>query len=97
MSASQLDDMTPREFAAAAEAYKSRMEYELEQKRQETYASALLISRFMWAKRVPPYEKVFGNGTKKDMTDEQMLEAAEALNAMFGGSDSRGGEKHGGC
>ena len=84
--------MTPREFAVVADAYKNRMEYESEQKRQEIYASALLISRFVWAKRAPSYDKVFGGGAKAEMTDEQMLKTAESLNAMFGGLDERGGK-----
>ena len=59
MSPYQVDEMTPREFAAAVEAYKNKLEQEQEQRRQEIYVSALLVSRFVWAKKVPPYERVF--------------------------------------
>lgn len=55
------------------------------------YTSALLIARFVWSKRIPPYEKVFREKASKDMTDSQMMAMAESLNAMFGGADEREG------
>lgn len=89
----QVDEMTPREFAAMAHAYKDKLEYEQEQRRQEIYVSALLMSRFVWTKKVPPYNRVFQMSKPKSMTDEQMLKMAESLNALFGGADKReGGE-----
>lgn len=84
--------MTPCELEIAVESYRRKEKIKQEQRRQEIYASALLISRFVWSKNVPPYEKVFGTGKQKEMTDEQMLRTAEALNAMFGGADSREAE-----
>ena len=45
----------------------------------------------MWSKKVPPFEQVFGDGPSRDMSDEQMLRMAEALNRMFGGTDTRKG------
>lgn len=81
--------MTPREFAVFAEGYSQNREDEQERRMQEIYTSALLISRFVWCKGQPPsYEKVFGC-RKAAMSDEEMLKTAEALNAMFGGSDRR--------
>lgn len=73
------------------EGYNSRVTIEQEQKRQEIYVSALLISQFVWAKgKRPSYEKVFGSkANHEEMTDEEMLRKVEALNAMFGGIDER--------
>lgn len=84
--------MTPHEFSIYADAYSKRIENEAEQKRQELYVSAMLISNFVWAKKRPTYEKVFGAPKKKkEMSDEAMLQMAQALNAMFGGTDTRKG------
>ena len=84
--------MTPCELETALEAYRIKENTKQEQRRQEIYASALLISRFVLSKNIPPYERVFGAGEREEMTDEQMLRMAEALNAMFGGTDSREAE-----
>lgn len=91
LSVGQFDDMTPRELAIYVEAYNQRLSFEQEQKQREIYASALLISQFVWVKgRKPSYEKVFGgHKPQKEMTDEEMLKAIEALNAEFGGEDLR--------
>lgn len=76
---------------ALVEAHNEKVMFEQEQKRQEIYVSALLISQFVWAKgKRPSYEKVFGRRLeRKTMTDEEMLKQVEALNAMFGGIDER--------
>lgn len=73
------------------DAHDDKIKLEQEQRRQEIYVSALLISQFVWAKgKRPSYEKVFGVKPKqKEMTDEEMLRKVEALNAMFGGIDER--------
>lgn len=73
------------------DAHNDKIKLEQEQRRQEIYVSALLISQFVWAKgKRPSYEKVFGGKPKqKEMTDEEMLRKVEALNAMFGGFDER--------
>ncbi len=82
--------MTPREFAVYTKAYSERLEFEQEIKRREIYLSALLTSSFVWAKgRRPSYEAIFGKQEQEEMSDEQMLIMVEALNAQFGGSDSR--------
>lgn len=81
--------MTPRELAAYAQAYRQNAEQAQRDKQQELYVSALLISRFVWSKKVPPFERVFRGGPRRDMSDEQMLRMAEALNQMFGGTDAR--------
>ena len=85
----QFDSMTPREFSSVVDAYNRKTEDEQEQRLHEMYISALLISRFVWAQKPPTYEQLFGKLRQKEMTDEQMLRKVEALNAMFGGSDTR--------
>ncbi len=81
--------MTPREFAVYIEAHNQKIQDKQEQRQREIYASAFLISRFVWAKKIPAYEKVFGSGQKQEMTDKEMLKQVEALNALFGGTDLR--------
>lgn len=87
--------MTPREFCLQVEAYNERIEEKQEQRRQELYVSALLISQFVGIKlfskrKIPAYDEIFeAKHEMKEMTDEQMLRKVEALNAMFGGADTR--------
>lgn len=83
--------MTPRELAVYAQVYRQNAEQAQREKQQELYLCALLISRFVWSKKVPPFERIFGGGARRDMSDEQMLRMAEALNQMFGGTDTRKG------
>ena len=85
--------MTPREFYVFANVYGKKVESEQEQRLHEIYISALLTSRFVWQKNPQSYEQLFGRLNRKPMTDEQMLRKAEALNAMFGGNDTRKGAK----
>ena len=72
-----------------AQAYRQNAEQTQREKQQELYLCALLISRFVWSKKVPPFERVFGGDHHRDMSDEQMLRMAEVLNQMFGGTDTR--------
>ena len=77
--------MTPRVLNVYAKAY----EEEKQLKQKENIYQAYLISRWVWQKRVD-IEKVVKSidskkSNKKQMTDEQMLAQAKALNAMFGG------------
>lgn len=83
--------MTPREFGVYARVYNEKMEFEQEQRQREIYASALLISSFVWAKgKKPDYKKVFKQRKgKEEMSDAEMLKMAESLNAKFGGTDLR--------
>lgn len=90
LTVEQFDSMTPCELSVFVDAYNKNTEEEQEQRMQEIYTSALLISRFVWCKGKPPsYEKVFGSRRKAPMTDEEMLRKVESLNAMFGGNDMR--------
>jgi hypothetical protein len=77
--------MTPRVLNVYAKAY----EEEKQLKQKENIYQAYLISRWVWQKRVD-IEKVVKSidskkSNKKQMTDEQMLAQAKALNAVFGG------------
>lgn len=77
--------MTPRVLNVYAKAY----EEEKQLKQKENIYQAYLISRWVWQKRVD-IEKVVKSidskkSNKKQMTDEQMLAQAKALNALFGG------------
>lgn len=81
--------MTPRELMVYVNEYTEKTEYEVERRQHEMYVCALLISRFVWVKRVPPYEKIFRKSRHTVMSDGQMLEMAEVLNLMFGGTDIR--------
>lgn len=85
--------MTPRELAVCVDTYNRQQEQELEKLRRTSYLTALLTAQFVWAKgQRPSYEQVFGApGRSRDMSDDEMLAVAEALNARFGGSDSRKG------
>jgi hypothetical protein len=77
--------MTPKVLNVYAKAY----EEEKQLKQKENIYQAYLISRWVWQKRVD-IEKVVKSidskkSNKKQMTDEQMLAQAKALNAVFGG------------
>ena len=85
--------MTPRVLNVYAKAY----EEEKQLKQKENIYQAYLISRWVWQKRVD-IEKVVKSidskkSNKKQMTDEQMLAQAKALNAVFGGEVKTVGKK----
>lgn len=78
-------NITPKVLNIYAKAY----EKERELRQKESIYQAYLISRWVWQKRVD-IEKVVKSidskkSNKKQMTDEQMLAQAKALNAVFGG------------
>lgn len=83
--------MHPAELAVYAQVYRAERRTGTAGETTGLYLCALLISRFVWSKKVPPFEQVFGDGPSRDMSDEQMLRMAEALNRMFGGTDTRKG------
>lgn len=88
VSRSEFDNMTPRELYLYAEAYTQKLDAEQERKQHEIYVSALLISRFVFAKHIPKYEEIFKKQQREDsMSDEAMLATVRALNAQFGGEE----------
>lgn len=84
---SDFDGMTPRELCLYAEAYAQKAEMEQERRQHEIYVSALLTSRWVFAKRIPKYDEVFKVQRDSGMSDEAMLHMARALNAQFGGEE----------
>ncbi len=94
LSVQQLDRMTPHELSLYAKAYSERQEREQEQRVHEVYLTALLIARFVWAKKIPRYDELFGDGheTGGSMTAEEMLRMARSLNMSFGGETRLDGD-----
>lgn len=88
VSKSEFDSMTPREFCLYAEAYTQKLDAEQERKQHEIYVSALLTSRWVFAKHIPKYEEIFKKRQRDDsMSDEAMLATVRALNAQLGGEE----------
>lgn len=58
---------------------------EIEEKLRFTYLQSVWISRFVWSKKIPSYEKLMKPETKKAMTAEEMLNEVKKLNTLFGG------------
>ena len=73
---------TPYEFSIIVDGYseKKQQEYDL------SITQAYLISRWVWAKKLPSLENILNKKqSEKDMTDDQMMKMAMALNRLFGG------------
>lgn len=88
ISPSEFDGMTPRELYLYVEAYTQKLDAEQERKQHEIYVSALLTSRWVFAKHIPKYDEIFKKQQRDDvMSDEAMLATARALNAQFGGEE----------
>lgn len=52
------------------------------------YTSALLFSRFVFAKRIPKIDEIFPPSQRSgEMSDDQMFEMARMLNARYGGDE----------
>lgn len=85
--------MTPYELSVAVRGFHERKEREAEEyqiklknERDMLYMQAYLISRWVWQKRVN-IEEILKSDKKpsREMTDDELLNQAKALNAMFGG------------
>jgi len=91
ISVKEYDEMTPRQLALYAEAYKDRRE----DVQMEIYLSAYLTAGFagiLFSRKnakLPAYDQVFKK-QKREMTDDEMLKVVIALNAAAGGIDMRG-------
>lgn len=87
--------MTPAQLAIYADSFVVVREAAQEEKRQELYLSALLISGFVGdilsGRKRPSYEKVFQT-KKKEMSDEEMYKQIVVLNAQLGGEVKKGDE-----
>ncbi len=75
-------EITPFELSLAVKGYSKRQE----QRQKESIYQAYLISRWVWAKKVDIKKYLGENKPKRRMTDEEMLEKAKVLNALFGGT-----------
>lgn len=81
---SEFWEMTPSELNLSAEIYAEKKK----QEEQNMIIQAYLISRWVWAKKVPIEKILEDMGTKKEkkeMTDDAMLAQVKVLNALFGG------------
>lgn len=81
--------MTPYEFSIVVRGFSLRKEQDLQSERALLVEHALLLSRWVWQKKIKKQdiEKLLkvDNQPKKEMTDEQMLAQVKALNVLFGG------------
>ena len=78
-SISDFWDTTPYEFSIILNGYAERkqQDYDL------VITQAYLTSRWVWAKKLPGLEKILNKKeTKENMTDEQMMKMAIALNKL---------------
>lgn len=74
---------TPYEFSIIIEGYSERRQQEYDAQITQAY----LISRWVWAKKLPGLEELLNKKqSNKEMTDDQMFKMAMALNKMFGGN-----------
>ena len=78
--------MTPRELAIRVQGEQMRMQNQWTLMVEQ----ALLISRWVWKKRISHSEieeitNIEKREKKKEMTDDEMLLQVKALNALFGG------------
>ncbi|MEH7391774.1 hypothetical protein [Bacillus sp. JJ1474] len=80
-------DLTPFEFNLMVKSYSSKMEADHHEKITLTYVNALWTAQWMAGKSRPPsLDKLLNTDiSKKEMSDEQMLERVKQLNAIFGG------------
>lgn len=81
-SISDFWNTTPYEFSIIVDGYSERkqQEYDL------SITQAYLISRWVWAKKLPSLESMLNKKeSNKDMTDDQMMKMCMALNKLFGG------------
>ena len=97
ISASEFWEMTPYELSVAVRGFYKKKEREAEEfkakmqcMRSLAVEHALLLSRWVWKKRISKQEieealNIDKKLTKKNMTDEEMLAMVKVLNTMFGG------------
>lgn len=81
MPISEFWNMTPYELGLTAKGYSQRKEMD----QKESIYHAYLISRWVWQKRIDIEKILKHEEKKKEMTDDEMLQQAMKLNAMFGG------------
>lgn len=88
-SISDFWNTTPYEFSIIVDGYSDRKqnEYDL------AITQAYLISRWVWAKKLPDLKNLLGKQEpKKNMTDEAMMKMCMQLNKLFGGEVVKDGD-----
>lgn len=95
-------EMTPYELKISTRGYAERKKREMEEYQSKLenerilgVRQALLISRWVWQKKITEEEIREEMGLEKpkkeEMTDEQMLAQVRMLNKMFGGEEIKSG------
>lgn len=94
-SLNEYDEMTPRELSVRRKSHQETKKIEAEEyhaklKNEKAILvhQALLISRWVWAKKITQKDIDGALGekkTQKEMTAEQMLAQVKMLNTLFGG------------
>lgn len=81
--------MTPAQLRVFSDAFLDRMKIERKRDEHRLYNLAGLIRVMIWSKHPPRFESVFPEAPeeRKPMTDEQMFNQIQALNAMWGGKE----------
>lgn len=91
LSIEQFELMTPYELSLTIESYTEQKETLL----KEQLSLVWLGEYYHRTKRLPNLQselKKISSETKKEMTDDEMLEVVKMLNAQFGGTYKNGGE-----
>lgn len=79
-------ELTPFEFNCVVNGYTEREKQREEQLVTIAYVQALWTAQWALGKTKPkPLEAILGNRPKKQMTDEDMLNAIKKINAELGG------------
>lgn len=88
MNFTEFWEITPHEFSLQVEGYTSRKTEETKEQITLAYTNALWTIQWLGDKKghPKPLNEILGiKEEKKVMTDEQMLQKAKQLNAIFGG------------
>lgn len=73
--------LTPHEYGIYLDNYNEKAQIEEE----NSISMAWLTAKLLRAETIPSLESLLPRNIQKEMTDEQMLNQAKALNALFGG------------
>lgn len=103
VSLNEYEEMTPRELSIRRKAHLEVKKIEadeylakLKNEKALLVQQALLISRWVWAKKITQkdIDEALGvKKTQKEMTAEQMLAQVKMLNTLFGGEVIVNGEE----
>lgn len=77
--------MTPNELNFYVKSYYKRTEQDISNQRAMLVEQAVLISRWVWAKKIKQEDIDKILKPTENMDDDKLLAQAKMLNAMFGG------------